>query len=227
MRETPPAADPAADYFSAIESEFIRRRGTPFLLSPSDFALMRRWHGLGIPLEDVLEGIHAAFDRRLERGAAGRVNSLRYCEGAVLEAWETRSRARVGKGGGGAGPGAADPREILGALAEEIGELALRKPEIAEAAERSRRAVERLADSGRAPEEIEDALGRAERKFFREAAEALPSGIRDSIEEEISARLAPAADRMSAAAEKRTREILRRQRLRRLWDAPRFTLLGR
>ena len=30
-------------YYAAGEAAFIRRRGTPFLLSPTDFALLRQW----------------------------------------------------------------------------------------------------------------------------------------------------------------------------------------
>src|SRR5512146_17946 len=107
--------DAAREYFSSIEAEFIRRRGTPFLLSPKDYALARRWHALGIPAGDVCAGIAEAFDRREERGAAGRVNSLAYCEGAVLEAWERRASARVGR------PDGAAPVEDVGVRLAELG----------------------------------------------------------------------------------------------------------
>src|SRR5512142_933939 len=99
-------------YFTEIETEFIRRRGTPFLLSPKDYALVRRWFELGIPAADVCAGIAEAFDRREERGAAAKVNSLSYCEGAVLEAWERRASARVGR------PETAEAEEVAPRLAE-------------------------------------------------------------------------------------------------------------
>ena len=38
-------------YYAAAEAAFIRRRGTPFLLSPRDFALLKEWRALGVPLE--------------------------------------------------------------------------------------------------------------------------------------------------------------------------------
>ena len=84
-------------YYEAVEAAFIRRRGTPFLLSPSDFALLQEWRALGVPLEAVEAGIDEAFTRREERKAIGRVNSLSYCRDAVLEAWERRAETARGK----------------------------------------------------------------------------------------------------------------------------------
>ncbi len=74
-------------YYAAAEAAFIARRGTPFLLSPKDFALLKEWRALGIPLEAIEAGIDDAFTKREERGAAGRVNSLSYCRDAILSVW--------------------------------------------------------------------------------------------------------------------------------------------
>src|SRR4030095_8918982 len=87
-------------YFAAGEAAFIARRGTAFLLSPRDFALLKEWRALGIPIEAVVVGIDDAFSRREERGASGRINSLSYCRDAVLSAWERRAETAVGRGGG-------------------------------------------------------------------------------------------------------------------------------
>src|SRR5262249_7910915 len=91
-------------YFAAAEAAFIRRRGTPFLLSPRDFALLREWRALGIPIEAVEDGIDQAFARREDRQAVGRVNSLSYCPDPVLEAWGP------GRGAGGGGRAGGAPR---------------------------------------------------------------------------------------------------------------------
>ena len=86
-------------YYQAAEAAFIRRRGTPFLLSPRDFALLKEWRALGVPIEAIEQGIDEAFSRREERSAGrGRVNSLSYCRDAVLEAWERRLQTSVGRG---------------------------------------------------------------------------------------------------------------------------------
>jgi hypothetical protein len=84
----------AKAYYEAAEAAFIRRRGTPFLLSPADYALLKQWHALGVPLEAIEAGIDEAFTRREERSAIGRVNSLSYCRDAVLEAWERAARTK-------------------------------------------------------------------------------------------------------------------------------------
>ena len=58
-------------FYAAGEAAFIRRRGTPFLLSPRDFALLKQWRSLGVPIEAVEQGIDDAFSRREERAADG------------------------------------------------------------------------------------------------------------------------------------------------------------
>ncbi len=89
MSSTDSSADDHA-YFQAIESSFIRWRGAPLLLSPSDWQLARQWHRQGIPLELVLETLEQVFVTRQARGAKGRVQGLRYCAPAVEKAWSAR-----------------------------------------------------------------------------------------------------------------------------------------
>src|SRR5712692_4468104 len=88
------------EFYAAAEAAFIRRRGTPFLLSPKDFALLKEWRALGVPIEAIEQGIDDAFSRREERGATARINSLGYCRDTVLAAWERRAETAVGRGGG-------------------------------------------------------------------------------------------------------------------------------
>jgi hypothetical protein len=223
MNETGSGAAEPADraYFSTIEAEFIRRRGTPFLLSPKDYALARRWFALGIPLEDVTAGVADAFDRREAREASGRVNSLSYCEGAVLEAWERRASGRVGKAGA-----PAEPEDVTARLeAIETGLDAL-APRFAPAAEGARRTLARLRASGRAPEEIERSLARAEKSLLRDVDALLTEEERAAIVREVEARLGAGAASMEDAAVKRTREVLVRQRLRSAYAVPRLSLLS-
>src|ERR1700730_12306391 len=105
--------------YAAAEAAFIRRRGTPFLLSPTDFALLKQWRALGVPLEAVESGIDEAFTRREERSAIGRVNSLSYCRDAVLEAWERRAQTARGKGSSLAAP-EPDAHAALSGLAPRV-----------------------------------------------------------------------------------------------------------
>jgi len=77
------------NYFTEIEEHFQRARGTGlFLLSPLDWALIEGWKNSGMPLEAVLRGIDAAFEKWRARPARARfqmVNSIAYCAQAVAE----------------------------------------------------------------------------------------------------------------------------------------------
>ena len=64
-------------YFSDIEEHYQRRRGSILPCSPVDWCLMETWKEAGIPLEAVLRGIDAAFDKYDRRAKKTRkVNSL-------------------------------------------------------------------------------------------------------------------------------------------------------
>jgi len=77
------------NYFTEIEEHFQRARGTAlFMLSPLDWALIEAWKNSGVPLEAVLRGIDAAFEKWRARPARARfqmVNSVAYCAQAVAE----------------------------------------------------------------------------------------------------------------------------------------------
>jgi len=74
------------NYFTEVEEHFQRARGTGlFLLSPLDWALIESWKNAGIPLEAVLRGIDAAFEKwRNRKSKFRRINSLAYCAQAVM-----------------------------------------------------------------------------------------------------------------------------------------------
>jgi hypothetical protein len=85
------------NYFTEIEEHYQRRRGTILLLSTLDWALIETWKSAGIPLEAVLRGIDAAFDKYDQRPTKSKkVNSLAYCAQAVLAAAEDMKEAAVG-----------------------------------------------------------------------------------------------------------------------------------
>jgi len=75
------------NYFTEIEEQFQRSRNTSlFLLSPLDWALIETWKDTGVPLEAVLRGIEAAFEKwRAKQKGQRLVNSLAYCAQAVQE----------------------------------------------------------------------------------------------------------------------------------------------
>ena len=75
------------NYFTEIEERYLQRRGGGLLLSTLDWSLIETWKDAGIPLEAVLRGIDAAFDRYDQRPAkTKKINSLAYCSQEVLAA---------------------------------------------------------------------------------------------------------------------------------------------
>jgi hypothetical protein len=111
------------NYFTEIEEQYLKRRGGGLLLSTLDWALIETWKEAGIPLEAVLRGIDAAFDRYDQRPSKTRkVNSLAYCTQEVLAAAEDMKEAAVGT----ASPPAAAASSAKGLGGEEISAFCLR-----------------------------------------------------------------------------------------------------
>jgi len=90
------------NYFTEIESRFQQRRGSLLMLSTLDWALIETWREAGVPLEAVLRGIDAAFDKydaqrlRLGNRRQRKINGLAWCAQAVLEAVELSQEAAIG-----------------------------------------------------------------------------------------------------------------------------------
>jgi hypothetical protein len=94
------------NYFTEIEEEFVKRRGSHMLVSPLDWTLIETWKRRGIPLHIVLRGINSSFDgydQRLHRGR--KVNSLFFCQQEVEALFQEYVDSRVGAAHG-AGNGA-------------------------------------------------------------------------------------------------------------------------
>lgn len=213
-------------YYAAAEAAFIARRGTPFLLSPKDFALLKEWRALGIPLEAVEAGLDDAFTRREERGATGRVNSLSYCRDAILSAWERRAETSVGRGIGRAEGDAPDVAGALAALSERLDSVARVHPSLTRPIESALRSLDRLARSAKSPGEIEASLARLDRRISNEIADALPEDRRRRVDADVETLIAKARVKMDRDTEEKTRRALTRRTLREELGLPRLTLLG-
>ena len=107
------APEPADDwkfnyfnYFTEVEEHFQRARGTGlFLLSPLDWALIEAWKNAGVPLQAVLRGIDAAFEKwRARKNKLQAVNSLAYCAQAVAVEAQAMAGAPVARGASPAAP---------------------------------------------------------------------------------------------------------------------------
>ena len=213
-------------FYAAGEAAFVARRGTPFLLSPKDFALLKEWRALGIPIEAVESGIDEAFTRREERGATGRVNSLSYCRDAVLSAWERRSETAVGRGIGRVETETADVAERLTRLAGALDAVAQVHPDLTERLDSAQRSLDRLAAAGKTPGEVETSLARLDRRLTKDLHEALSAERRSRLESRVEELLAKARVKMDRETEEKTRRALTRRTLREELALPRLTLLG-
>lgn len=88
------------NYFTEIEEEFVKRRGSHMLVSPLDWSLMESWKQRGVPLHIVLRGINSSFDSYDKRsGRIRKVNSLLYCQQEVELMFVQYGESRVGSSG--------------------------------------------------------------------------------------------------------------------------------
>ena len=207
-----PATDTDSSWFRAIEDAFVRLRGAPLLLSPADFQVALRWRREGVPLGLVVATLEEVFEKRRERGARGRINSLRYCAPAVEEAW---AEVRELQGPARRAPAEEPPVE------ERLAELAAALPK--ELAERDAWAGRLLALSGTA-EEVETALRALDDELLAQADAALEPAARERLDAEVEAILEGLRDRFRDTDLEALHGQLRRQRLRRLVGLPVLTL---
>lgn len=192
----------ADDYFLEIESHFAMRRGTPFILSAKDWALMKKWADDGIPLPVVIEAIDSVFEKTAERKKV--VNSLSYCRHAVKELWEERKELQIGAGTTVPEEGSADMLARLASAVEPV------SPSIAEeirglAKEQSARA-------------IEDRLIELERKLLLDVPEL------DAMRAEVAESLAGA--KLDEKTRARTEEAMLLRMVREKFGLPRLSLFG-
>lgn len=193
----------SADYFQEIEAHFARRRGTPFVVSAKDWALMKEWSEAGIPLAVVIEAMDAVFDKKATEGRT--VNGLRFCRHAVKEMWLERRELQVGA--------ETDTPEETSLLRLETLADILAESEHAAVVEFAPR-VRELARAQSVPR-IEEALIALESELIEALLPQAPS-IRDAAEA-----LAAGADEKSRA---RSQEAHLRRLVRDHFSIPRLTL---
>lgn len=164
------------------------------------------------PLGLVVATLDEVFARRRERGAKGRINSLRYCAPAVEAAWAEVQELQ--------GPSrrSSAPEAPVG---ERLAELAAALPaELASRASWTER-VSRLAGS---TEAVETALRALDEELLAAVESDLEGAARERLDAEVEAILVGLRDRFSDEELRRLRGQLRRQRLRRLAGLPVLTL---
>jgi hypothetical protein len=231
------------NYFTEIEEEFVKRRGSHMLVSPLDWTLIETWKRRGIPLHIVLRGINSSFDgyeQRLNRGR--KVNSLFFCQQEVEALFQEYVESRVGATNG-AGNGAAQNGngaaqfspaaaiEFLKAQCEALWRLEAKhlapslKETFARASERLSQIIEDLETSGAvSPELLEMDLMMIE--------EVILDGLKEQAGEEKLGRLQEEADgKLRRYKQSMEREVYEQtagnfvaQRLREIHEVPRLSL---
>ncbi len=199
------------NYFTEIEERFQQRRGALLLLSTLDWALIETWREAGIPLDAVLRGIDAAFDKyeaRQKRGRMRRVNGLAWCAQAVMDAAEELREAATGT----SSPAAQEARESgfehervamhLDETAKALDGAAIAPEACAATAARLRElaAEVRLPTGGDNAlfdlESLERTLTVLEEKLFAALTAAAPEDLLVKLKEHAAHELAPYRSRM-------------------------------
>ncbi len=86
------------NYYSEIETLFIRRRGRNLLLSPLDWALIETWQEREVPLPIILRGIEKVFDAADKTPNKKRpIKSLLYCKEEIEAQFAEWLESQVGR----------------------------------------------------------------------------------------------------------------------------------
>ncbi len=227
------------NYFTEIEEHFQRRRGTLQQVSTLDWALIDTWKEAGVPLEAVLRGIDAAFDKYDQRPSKSRkVNGLAYCIQAVLAAAEDMKEAAVGAGGEekvSREPGfeAAQISAFLRENAEKLEKAKL--PErvgfatgalAREEAASLRGMADEIESSGKLPrlEDLERRLTVLEEKLFAVLMAATPDDELVSVRAEADRDIAPYRRNMTTAQVEQLHKQYVHKRLLERCGVPRLSL---
>ncbi|MGP8251756.1 MAG: hypothetical protein ACLQHF_06950 [Terracidiphilus sp.] len=224
------------NYFTEIEERFQQRRGAILLLSTLDWALIETWREAGIPLEAVLRGIDAAFDKyeaRQKRGRMRRINGLAWCAQAVMEAAEEMREAAAGSA-----PASTTPRETgfehervaahleSAAAALESAQAAAPEACAATAARLRELATEvrGSADKGPDLESLERSLTVLEEKLFAALTAAAPEELLVGLKEHAARELAPYRSRMGVVQLRQVERQFVQKQLLVHYNLPRLSL---
>jgi hypothetical protein len=233
------------DYFTEIEEHFLRRRGGGLLLSTLDWALIETWKDAGIPLQAVLRGIDAAFDKYDQRPSkTKKINGLAYCSQAVLFAAEDMKEAAVGASAEAVQEQSAKPRASQGfepnviatflrrnadslhaAKLPESGGVSLHTAAL-EAAQTLRKLADEIETANCAPrlEDLERHLTVIEEKLFGALLAATPDEQIVAVRAEADRDLAPYRRKMSGTQIEQLQKQYVHKRLLEKYALPRLSL---
>jgi hypothetical protein len=225
------------NYFTEIEEHFQKRRGSLLLLSTLDWALIETWREAGVPLEAVLRGIDAAFekyDARKAHARVRRVNGLAYCTQEVMAAVEDMKEASIGAattthGNNEPAPGFESERIAahLVTCADELQTAALsdalRKP-LHEMTQRLLELSAQVREAQPDLEELERTLTVMEEKLFATLLTNTPEADLVAVREQAARELAPYRRRMQAMQIRQIEQQFLHKRLLEKYKLPRLSL---
>jgi hypothetical protein len=217
------------------------------MLSTLDWALIETWREAGVPLEAVLRGIDAAFDKHDAQSLRStrrprKVNGLAWCHQAVMQAVEQAKEAAIG-----AAPAQpAESREsgfetariarYLQHNADLLTEAAVNLPTpantaVAETAARLRdiatalsAPTDNLQPATGNLEELDRTLTVLEEKLFAVLLTAAPEAQLVALREQATRELAPYRGKMQAVQIKQVQQQFLQKRLLEAHALPRLSL---
>ena len=221
------------NYFTEIEEYFVRKRGKHLLISPLDWSLIESWKQLAIPLHIVFRGIDQAFESRSRRSDIQRINSIFYCQPAVMACFDEYQEAKVGEAPAAESGTQDSPERLLETLEDlqrQLGSVAATFPDI-EAPERVEGILKDLLTeirTGRQPAmaAVEDSLRGCDLILVEAARRQLSPAQIASLEKEVAQQLKIYKKRVSAEMYRRIRDNFLRRKIREHYGIPEFTLFS-
>jgi hypothetical protein len=225
------------NYFTEIEEHFQRGRGTILMLSTLDWALIETWKDAGIPLEAVLRGIDATFEKYNARPTKSRkVNGLAYCSQEVLAAAEDMKEASVGTAKASTTVKGFDSAEIAEFLRQNAAELECAKlpsqpgispstvaHEISSTLRSMAAEIENKSSTSRL-EDLERKLTVLEEKLFAVLLAAIPDDDAVTVRAQADRDLAPYRGKMPAAQIEQLQKQYAHKKLLEKYGLPRLSL---
>ena len=223
------------NYFTEIEQRFQQRRGSLLMLSTLDWALIETWRESGLPLDAVLRGIDAAFDKheaKKHRPGTRKVNGLAWCSQAVMESSHHAAEAATGtlaEGAAEATQSGFETAPIAAYLTENAATLeASTLPGIAatlaaETATRLRTLATELTPATRL-EDLDRTLAVLEEKLQNALQLSAPEDQLTTLHEQATRELAPYRGKMQSVQIKQVQQQILHKRLFDAYNLPRLSL---
>jgi hypothetical protein len=217
--------DTELEYYRSVEDVFSSLRGTPHILSPKDFQLLRSWWRDEIPLAAVVTGLTEVFTRIRESDDPDPVVSLSYCRHAVKRHAARLAQMQVGASETGEDPTRPGDTAPVDILVNRLAEIAAHhRQELPAIADTITRAADQIELAGRElpPALLDEHLFTLESALLEDCRKVLPDRMRKQIDDRVEELL----ESSSATDEARDRSAraLRDRETRLLLDIPRLEM---